>query len=111
MRIFQYYCCMPEPERTIWTGLALAFGASLGAPVPAAPFDALWLSAAPPLGLRRSSFEANYDLGRAVVIDPVTELPEEVIIPENLSFWAEVITFLATPESFCADGCTLKSFP
>lgn len=105
-----FFCCQPEYERNVARALCLAFVAALFAPIPASIFDGLWSVPTPSRSARKAAFQANYRLGRAVVIDPVTELPEEVIFILDLAFWTELTYFAATPEGSCTEPCKVYSW-
>lgn len=108
---FQFFCCTPEPEHSLGAALATAFAASLFTPVPAAPFDAIWALVLASQAPRRTVFYSAYRTVRTVVIDPVTELPVEMIGPADVVWWGTFITFLATAEASCSSGCTLPFWP
>ncbi len=105
-----FWCCQPEYELAVARVLCLAFVASLFGPLDAAIFDGLWSAPAPSRDARKAAFEANYRLGRAIVVDPITELPEEVIFILDLAFWTELVYFAATPEGSCTDPCKVYSW-
>jgi len=108
---FQWYCCQPEPEKGLSTSIALAFAVALGLPIPTAPFDAVWLGVTRSSQGRKSCFDLHFRIEREIIIDPVTELPEEVFVQTDPLWWVEFIAFLTTPEASCTNGCTLKVFP
>lgn len=105
MDIGFWFCCLATPELTVTRLLCAAFTVSLGGPIPAAAFDALWLPFDRRPLVAQEAYRSCYSLGRAWVIDPVTEEPEEVVFILNLAWWVELIAYAASPAGSCSGGC------
>jgi len=105
-----WFCCLPGYERNVTRALCAAFTTSLLSPIPASVYDLLWTAPVQSHDARKEAYYWYYALGRAVVIDPVTETPEEVVFILQLDFWIELIEFNFSPEGLCPEGCKRRIF-
>ena len=105
MAEYRFWCCQPEAERTIASGLAVAFTLSALGPVPSAFFDTAWLAVFKSRDGRKDVFEQGYRTRRTVLIDPTTGDPIPAIEPSDPIWWAAFILWLSTPAADCTDGC------
>jgi hypothetical protein len=105
-----WFCCLPAYELSVTRGLLAAFAFTLGFPIPASIYDALWAGPAPSKAGRKEAYYWYFALGREWIINPVTEEPEEVVFILNLSFWLELSEYAATPAAECLDGCGRRDF-
>lgn len=104
MDIAFWFCCLAIPEITVTRALCVLFFASLTGPIPAAEFDALWTPFVGRPLWTQEAYRNAFSLGRAWVIDPVTEEPIEVVFILNFTWWADLILYAASPAGLCPGG-------
>lgn len=106
-----YYCCLANPERFVLAAYASLWAVSSGFGLSPAEFDLLWLGFSFCGSARREAFMVIYFLHTVTVVNPVTELPEERIVPSDASYWAGVYAALYDGSLDCVNGCEQSRVP
>lgn len=106
-----YYCCLANPESFVLPSYAAAWAVSSGFGLSPLEYDLLW-SIFPYSGpARRRAFMAIYFLHTVTVVNPVTELPEDRVVPSDEAYWADVYAALFDGRLDCVDGCEQSKVP
>lgn len=100
-----WFCCLNPAERGILRECATSYAFTLGAFIPCAIFNPLWLLVALSRDARKAAFVEIYGLTETeLVIVEGGEL-ECVYTFDDSAFWLELVAFLITPAGACLDDC------
>lgn len=106
-----YYCCLANPERFVLSAYASLWAVSSGFGLSPTEYDLLWAAFSFCGPARRRAFMVIYFLRTVTVVNPVTELPEDRVVPSDDAYWANVYASLFDGSLDCADGCEQSRVP
>jgi len=106
-----WFCCLADPERTVWRLVALDLPVTLFVGVPLPIFETMCAAAGLSPDWRVDAFLLIYHLVHARVVSGEEEI--EVITAEDgfLSLWVDNGLFALTPAAACLGGCPLSKAP
>lgn len=100
-----YYCCLAPAEKFVLAAYATLWALSSGYGLSPGEFALLWVGFSGSGAARQSAFMRIYFLQIVTMIDPVTELPTDRVVPSDEVYWTDVYLATLDGRMDCPQGC------